>query len=510
MKKILILFLLIFNLILVGCNTNTTETETIIENQYQVDYYAMSEDYSLTDKNFLHIDEEIISLESGLFHSILLTSRGRVLTWGDNQYGQLGNQTLDAKLIPTEITEFFNLDDEETIIQISAGAVHSAALSSENRMFVWGNNDHSQLGDGTFGPFSYETKPKDITSEFSLETGNYLEKINLGTFHSAVLTSQNRLFIWGNNEKGQIGNGTNIEQALPIDITSQFIFSEGEKIKHVELGNLNSAIITTNNRLFIWGDNTYGQIGNESFIDSYEPIDITSYFELTNDEFIEKFSLGPVHSSALTSNNNLYMWGYNSDGLLGDQSTENINKPTNIMEYIVLGKNEIITDVAIGGSHSTFLTSENNFYIWGMNLYGELGNDSTDSINSPTFSTDVIPLDNNDTIKFSSLGIRNSFIVTTQGNVFAWGFNEHGELGINSNALILTPTKVYLFKPELIYSQNYNLDEEFNPYTPTRNNYEINNWYLNENLSIEFDINNFSNDNIKLFGHWSSKEELDR
>ena len=517
MKRITIILLLLTVIFLGGCSltddetSNTTlestNTQTTDITTHQVSYFAFSENYQLSHNNYLDVDEDIAYLDAGFYHTILLTTKGRVFTWGFNQYGQLGNETLEDSHIPNEITSFFNLSEGEHITQVSIGALHSAALSSNYRLFIWGNNDHNQLGDGTYGPSSNETVPKDITSEFNLESNEYIERIDLGLFHSSALTSSGRLFMWGNNEKGQIGNETTTKQPLPLDITSFFDFSTNEQIQQVELSNTNSAILTTENQLYIWGDNAYGQIGNDSFIDSSTPINITPYFELSDNETIEKISLGVVHSSALTNKGNIFTWGFNGEGLLGNQSTENYPKPTNITSYVNLEADEFITDIEMGGNHSSLLTSSNNIFIWGQNEYGELGINSNDSIDTPHLITDIFSLAQDDSIKTISLGTINSFVVTTQGKIFGWGYNRYGGLGMNSNLNAYIPKLVYLSKIELIDSMSINNNSQLTIYTPEKELYSITQWYMDKNLLNEFNSNININNDLFLYGQWNKIED---
>lgn len=497
MKKIFIILLFLFMITFIACNDNST-TLTEDDNNIEISYYALDENVNFSDNNFLDVNEQIVSLEAGLHHSILLTSVGRVFTWGDNEFGQLGNETLEANLIPSDITSFFALDEDEKIIDVSIGALHTAALSSNHRIFIWGYNGYSQLGDGTFGPLSNKTKPKDITDEFQLNDGEYIESIELGTFHSSALTSDGRLFLWGDNQSGQIGNGTSTKQVFPLDVTSSLNLLADETISSVELANLNSGVLTTDHRLFIWGDNTNGQIGNNTNDDSSLPVDVTPYFEFKNNEYIEDFSLGTVHAGALSSQGNIFTWGYMDTS----QTKDTFNAPRSIMDSINLDNNEIITNISLGGSHAAFVTSENNLYTWGINLYGELGNNTTQSIYSPSLINSFIPLNEEDSINWISLGIGNTFLTTTEGKIFSWGYNNHGQLGINSTTNVSVPKQLYLYEIELLHIEEYNPKDNITLYYPTRNQYEISQWYMDKNLSTPLNLDDLVINDINLYSQW--------
>ena len=143
--------------------------------------------------------------------------------------GSIGNLTLYAKWNINSYTAYYNIQSDnqyllvdnlllpgETIIQVSLGNSHSAALTSSGRLFTWGNNGDGQLGDGTY---SNRTTPTEITSQFSLSTGDKIISVSLGHYHSAALTSSGRLFTWGNNGDGQLGDGTKTDRYSPTQIT---------------------------------------------------------------------------------------------------------------------------------------------------------------------------------------------------------------------------------------------------------------------------------------------------
>ena len=224
-------------------------------------------------------DERIISISLGDYHSSALTSIGRLFTWGNNNYGQLGDGTHTNRYIPTEITSHFNLSIGETINRISLGAYHSSALTTASRLFTWGNNNYGKLGDGTD---TNRLIPTEIENNLNLETGETIESISLGDYYSSVLTSIGRLFAWGYKGYGVATSYT----YTPREITNNFNLSIGETVTSVTLGTFHFLVLTLTGRLFTWGNNDYGQLGDETNIFRYTPIEITSYIPtLINSEF---------------------------------------------------------------------------------------------------------------------------------------------------------------------------------------------------------------------------------
>lgn len=282
----------------------------------------------VTDQFDLNIEENIKIIEMGPNHFALITSEGRLLTWGSNLHGQLGNGTSSTSNGPNDITSNFNLHVDEKLSHISLGNFHSAALTSTGRVFTWGRNTSGQLGSTQT---SSTNLPIDITPKFSLVPEEKVIMISLGSFHSSALTSRGRLFLWGENSKGQLGDATTLKNGTPREITLQFGFSASEKIVNVSLGEYHSAAISSEGKVFVWGSNLFGQLGDSTNSNNQTPIEITHQFNLVGEEKVSNIVLGKNHSIVRTSAERLYIWGLNQNGQLGIGSTKNINFPLKII-----------------------------------------------------------------------------------------------------------------------------------------------------------------------------------
>ena len=150
-------------------------------------------------------------------HSAALTSMGRIFTWGGNWFGQLGNGTADSDdhPYPLDVTSHLGLAENETVIQISLGGYHSAVVTSMGRVFTWGNNQHGQLGNGTSSGEDPNPNPIDITSGFGLPSDETISQVILGHYMSFALTDGSRYFSWGKNNFGQLLDGTTDSQPFP-------------------------------------------------------------------------------------------------------------------------------------------------------------------------------------------------------------------------------------------------------------------------------------------------------
>ena len=458
--------------------------------------------------------ETVTKVSLGGYHSSAITSEKRIFTWGGGHYGQLGNgNTIDIN-VPEDITGNFNLNISEIITLVSLGEYHSSAITSEGRIFTWGSNGAGQLGDGTT---TNSSLPIDITSNFNLGSGEIITLISLGEFHSLATTSEGRIFTWGYNGDGELGDGTTTNSSIPIDITSNFNLNVGETVINVSLGGYHSSVITSEGRIFTWGANGSGKLGDGTTTNSSLPIDITSNFSLTSGEIITSISLGVSHSSAITSEGRIFTWGRGNYGQLGDGGTTDSLLPIDITSNFNLNEGELITNDSLGYRHSSAITSEERIFTWGYNVDGELGDGTTINSSLPIDITNNFNLDTGESISMIYLGDYHSSIITSEGVIFTWGFNAYGELGDGGSIDKDLPVHCMLLPLQTItFEENggtivSNITQEYGttliqPTDPILEWHTFDGWYSDSELSTTFAFTNTMPTNITLYAKWDANQ----
>ncbi len=270
-----------------------------------------------------------------------------------------------------------------------------------------------------------------------------IKDTSLGQWHSGAIINDgtndktsDHLYIWGNNEEGQLGLGPIGNKSKPTEVTG---LPPGE-IKQISLGKKDSAVVINvegNDKLYTWGDNVYGQLGIGSESDKNKPTEVTG---LPPGE-IKQISLGFEHSAAIVSNDGhdtLYTWGRNYEGELGiDDSSHWENKPTEVKNP----NNERIKQISLGGYHSLAITNDDNgdhLYSWGQNVYGQLGLGDTSNRKKPVEVTKNLPLGGN--IQQIETGMQDSATIIN-GEPYVYGRNNDGQLGLGDNQYRNIPTK---------------------------------------------------------------------
>ena len=461
--------------------------------------FQIFEDYQSLATITMHANETIIQISSGDLHAAALTSLGRVFSWGSNTYGQLGDGTTVDRLKPVDVTPYFNLNGNEKIIGISLGAYHSSAVTSTGRLFTWGTNGYGQLGDGTT---MTKTLPMEITNQFGLTVDEKIKEVSLGANHSSALTSDGRLFVWGWNMYGQLGDGTLVNRLTPQEITHQMNLASNEKITSTALGANHSSALTSHGRLLTWGWNIYGQLGNGTIIDQLNPQDITSQLTLEVGETIHSIYMGDVHSSSLTTTGRVFTWGNNSFGQIGDGTQTLRNTPTEITSKFTLASNEKIISLSLGYVHTSALTSLGKVFVWGDNSYGQLGDGTTVIKQTPLNITNRFTFSTGETIKSLSLGAHYSFALTSTGRIYTWGGNSYGQLGDGTIVSKSTPTKVLTNYSTLVKTETYLYGSIVAAYLPTKTGHTWSGWFINIEMNVPYVLSTMPANDVILYGYW--------
>ena len=471
-------------------------------NEYTINYYVYDNDESLNNI-LLEDGETIVSIVLEGNHSSALTSTGRVFMWGYNYYGQLGDGTTIDRTTPTEITSQFNLSGGETIMSLSLGFGHSSALTSTGRVFIWGANSFGQLGDGTT---SNRTTPTEITSQFNLNDGETVVSLSLDYGHSSALTSTGRVFMWGWNAYGQLGDDTFTRKTIPTEITTQFNLNDGETVVSLSLGGSHSSALTSLGRVFTWGENFYNQLGDGTITNRTIPTEITPRFNLSDGETIIHISLGDRHASALTSTGRVFMWGWNVFGQLGDNTTIDQSTPAEITSEFGLTAGETVISISLGEFHSSALTSTGRIFTWGRNLYGQLGDGTTTNQSSPKAITSEFDLTSGELIVSIVAGDGHTSIFTSTGRLFFWGENYYGQLGDGTTVDSITPIEMqsYMAFSTLETVQDFN--ETLEAYMPLREGYLFDGWYVDQNLTTKYTFTSMPAEDLILYGRWIALE----
>jgi alpha-tubulin suppressor-like RCC1 family protein len=216
---------------------------------------------SNTPEDAEYLSSGVIAITAGWGHTCALIQDAGIRCWGDNEYGQLG----DGTDVPYRAVRGMVSGLEKDIVGISAGGGHTCALKQDGRIMCWGQNNYGQLGDGTTKNSNLPVYVKGL----SLLSGETISSLAAGRNHTCALTDRRRVMCWGWNSSGQLGDGTMISRTIPVVADTH-----GNDILGLSAGGEHTCVITTEYNALCWGDNDYGQLGNGTNASSGTPVEV--------------------------------------------------------------------------------------------------------------------------------------------------------------------------------------------------------------------------------------------
>jgi alpha-tubulin suppressor-like RCC1 family protein len=289
--------------------------------------------------------------------------------------------------------------------EIRSGAAHSCALTPAGAVLCWGDNSFGQLGDGSTVPSS--STPVPVTG---LESG--VMWLSVGSYHACAVTTAGAVLCWGENNVGQLGDGSTTNSATPVPVSSL-----SSDVTSVSAGYGHTCALTTTGGVLCWGDDTYGQLGDSNTTGQTTPVGVTN---LTAG--IASISAGFAHTCAVSTSGAAMCWGLNIAGQLGTGSTD---KTPNSTPQAVSALSTGVMSISAGYAHTCAVTQSGAAMCWGLNAAGQLGSLPTDT----TVPNKVSGLAQ---VASISAGYLHTCAVTQSGAAMCWGFNGKGQLGSGS------------------------------------------------------------------------------
>jgi alpha-tubulin suppressor-like RCC1 family protein len=358
---------------------------------------------------------------------------GQAYCWGKYDNGQLGgNEYYDtARPSPVDITGVLA---NKTITNIATGSDFTLALASDGTLYSWGGNSNGQLGNN-----STTDNPTPVAVDMSgALAGKTITAISAGTNFSLALASDGMVFAWGSNNNGQLGNNSTTDSSAPVAVIMNGALSD-KTIKSISAGGSYAIALATDGTAFGWGYNYYGQLGNNSTSQSLVPVAVTTSGVLSG-KTISQITAGDSSVLVLTSDNKLFSWGYNGSGQLGNNSTTDSHIPIAVtMSGALAGKT--VTSIAAGLNHFIASTLDGIAYDWGYNGNGQLGNNSTTDSHIP-IAVDTTNVMSGKLISSVVASANSSFAISASGAIYSWGANDTAQLGDGTTYVNMAPDTV--------------------------------------------------------------------
>ena len=293
------------------------------------------------------------------------------------------------------------------IVQIASGREHGYALAADRRVWAWGDNLRGAIGDG-----SNVDRPTPVM--LSLDD---VVQIEAGHYHGIALRADGTVWTWGYGGLGQLGLGTTNNRNAPVRVPGL------NDIVSVAAGRDMSYAVRANGTMLAWGGNSFGEVGDGSTVRRTSPVAVSG---LTS---VVEVSGGRNHALAVRSDGTMWAWGANTSGQLGIGSTANRTTPVQLQPGQV-------AHVDAGAEHSIAVLIDGTVLTWGRGQRGQLGLGTTSTRTLPT------PVPGLTGIVEVGDGRDQSFAMNAVGEVWAWGYNDTGQLGDGTTATRLAPVRI--------------------------------------------------------------------
>jgi alpha-tubulin suppressor-like RCC1 family protein len=325
-------------------------------------------------------------------------------SWGSNIAGNLGDDTLTSKSSPIQ-----TVSGGTNWKYVQSGGYVSAAIKTDGILWIWGNNNAGQLGNN-----SIINRSSPVQTVIS---GIWAEVSTNGVTTAAIrgetgIKGGATLWLWGNATNGITGNNSVVTRSSPVQT-----ISSGTNWKRISLGSTHATALKTDNTLWLWGSSDRGQLGNNAITSRSSPVQTISGG--TNWCAV---NAGAAHTAAIKTDGTLWLWGYGFYGQLGTNTTATVSSP---VQTVSGGTNW--KAVSMGDCTTAAIKTDGTLWTWGHNAFGRLGDNSTIRRSSPVQTV------SGGTNWFKvALGPTSVGAIKTDGSLWLWGRNLGGRLGDNT------------------------------------------------------------------------------
>ncbi|MCW2972279.1 MAG: chromosome condensation regulator, partial [Thermoleophilia bacterium] len=399
-------------------------------------------------------------LSLGYDQTFAVTRTGTVLAAGANARGQLGDGTIINR--SAFVASDFSCGCQN-FVKVIGGGYFSAGIKADGTTWVWGWNNHGQLGLGL--PMlagTQVTSPQQLT----LPAGRIVRNLYLGSYHAFAVADDGTVWSWGQNGNGELGLGDTTDRNVPVQVPAL------TGARDLALGYANTYVLMADGTVRAMGDNQFGQVGDGTTVTRTSPVTIAAVVgarqivagrygafasmpngsvlavgrnaegALGQGDLVDRSSfvavpalagardlaMGSAHSAAIISNGSLLAAGRSTDGELGLGDWAATRST-----FATVTSVGAVRSVSSGRSHVMVVTGSGTVLATGYNYLGQLGLGDTTDRNTYTAVTAL------GDIRDLTLGGYNSIVIDTDGVFRAWGDNSHGQMGVGDTTGTTTP-----------------------------------------------------------------------
>jgi alpha-tubulin suppressor-like RCC1 family protein/endonuclease/exonuclease/phosphatase family metal-dependent hydrolase len=342
------------------------------------------------------------SVSAGGEHSCRLPGDGTLWCWGRNSFGQLGDGH-----VGTQTPTAQRVGSGSRWKNVSSGGATTCGIKGGGKLYCWGLNHRGQIGDGTD---KVRSKPQRVAGQ-----NKRWASVSSSWYNTCGITTNGRLWCWGDNAAGQLADGSTKTHKKPVKV-------RGKRWESVSVGSRFVCATKADHSLYCWGGNLFGQLGNGTFGGRNKPTRVGAASNWS------EVSTSWTHTCARNTSGQAYCWGRNTSGQLGDGTTT-----TSAAPRLVSGGQKVV-DIATTEGASCLLADGGRAWCWGNNAYGVFGDAAR--------PWSAVPVSGPADLRELDGGWRHICAVASTGNPTCWGENDRGQLGNGSTTPSAMPVEV--------------------------------------------------------------------
>jgi alpha-tubulin suppressor-like RCC1 family protein len=410
------------------------------------------------------------SLSLGDSHTCGITNLDTLYCWGSNSSGQIGNAATTDALTPTAVA----FGATTTVKLVSAGSTSTCAQKTDNGIYCWGDGTYGQLGNGVSTAITSSPIAATATSGLDLAnissfTGNEgfcvrnalgdmrcwgaseyqqlgnnanasgpvkvntsnltgtkkFTKLSAGYYHVCGIGTDAQIYCWGGGYNGQVGVGSNGEFSKPVAVDTSSL-PAGLTFTDIRAGYYHACAIASNSNMYCWGYNGDGELGNNSTTDSGVPV-LVDTTDMTGSKIFSSFDTAKFHSCGIATDQTAYCWGWGSDRALGNGGTARKLRPYPVNTAGIAGSKSF-TQISTGARSTCAVMADGEAYCWGTsNPVMATAAGTTTANPSKLLKTNIVS--GSTTISSIGVGEAHGCFMTSDFGIYCFGYNAVGQLG---------------------------------------------------------------------------------
>ncbi len=317
----------------------------------------------------------VVALSAGRKFNCAARSDGSAWCWGENTFGQLGDDSLVNNSIPVQVRGPGGVGTLGSVVAPASGEIHACARNTGGSVYCWGENSFGQLGNDTT---TNSRVPVQVRGPAGAGFLSDVTRIGAGFRHTCAVKTDGTVWCWGRNDFGQLGNGTTSATATRTPVQVRGVGGTGFLTTAVEVvgGESSTCARLTDSTVACWGRNDRGQLGVAGTTRT-SPVLVRGAGgsgTLTN---VASLDTGQKHACVTLTTGSVWCWGWNSDGQLGNNTITDSNAPVQVRGPLNVGTFANATLIGTGYLSTCAARSDYTVWCWGRNANGQLGNGTT-------------------------------------------------------------------------------------------------------------------------------------